>query len=88
MRVKVTGGATVKDDTFTNDKGEQVAYHKNTQPGVLIRGEFREPYTVRLEKGEQAFPIGEYELDVENMTTLNNGVLHYGKYTKLLPVAK
>lgn len=43
---------------------------------------------MRLDKGQAAFPEGDYVLDVASMAQVNKGVLNLSKFTALIPVQK
>lgn len=73
---------------FQNDKGENIEFTTRKQKAKLETGGFAYPYDVRLDKGQPAYPVGEYELDVTAMAQVNKGVLNLSKFTMLRPLSK
>lgn len=63
-------------------------YTTRKQKAKLETAGFAYPFDVRLDKGQQPFPEGEYELDVAAMAQVNKGVLSLSKFTALRPVPK
>ena len=84
--IKVTVlDATVAErgGSFKNDAGENVEFTTRKQRAKLETGGFAYPFDVRLDKGQPAYAVGEYELDVAAMAQVNKGVLSLSKFTVL-----
>ncbi|WP_294991056.1 single-stranded DNA-binding protein [uncultured Stenotrophomonas sp.] len=89
--IKVTVLSSSVDErggSFKNDAGENVEYTTRKQKAKLETGGFAYPYDVRLDKGQQPYAEGEYELDVTAMAQVNKGVLSLSKFTVLRMVPK
>ncbi|WP_414616373.1 single-stranded DNA-binding protein [Stenotrophomonas geniculata] len=89
--IKVTVLSSSVDErvgSFKNDQGETVEYTTRKQKAKLETAGFAYPFDVRLDKDQQAFPEGDYELDVATMAQVNKGVLSLSKYTALRPLPK
>ena len=71
---------------FKGRDGEEIEYTTRKQDARMESGGFAYPYDVRLEEGEDAYPLGDYELDVERMIAVNKKTHSLGKYTKLQPL--
>lgn len=84
--VKITGSSVRHEGTFKGRDGEQIEYVTKKQPGVLIRGDFREPYEVRLEADQVDYPPGLYYMDICAMLAVKNGTHTLNKFTKLIPI--
>ena len=88
VQVKVTNAQPVdKEGSFKDENGGTVEYKTRKQEGVMIAGEFRYPYDVRLEADQKPYPEGMYELDLPAMIQVNKGAHSLGKFTKLRPIA-
>jgi len=74
--------------TFKDDEGKDREYTTRKQKAKLEAGGFAYPFDVRLDKGQAAFPEGDYVLDVASMAQVNKGVLNLSKFTALIPVQK
>ena len=74
--------------TFEGNKGEQISYTTRKQKGRIEVGGFAYPLDVRLEDGQAAFPVGDYELDIASMLQVNKGVMSLSKFTALRPLSK
>jgi len=74
--------------SFKNDRNEDVQYSTRKQKGKLETGGFAYPFDVRLDKGQQPYAIGEYELDVASMAQVNKGVVTLSKFTVLRQLGK
>jgi hypothetical protein len=86
MSIKVTILSTEVDErggTFKDDEGNNREYTTRKQKAKLEAGGFAYPLDVRLEKGQAAYPAGEYELDLESMVTVNKGSLNFSKFHAL-----
>jgi len=91
MSIKVTVLKNEIDErggSFKNDAGENVEYITRKQKGKLEADGFAYPFDVRLDKGQPAYPAGEYELDVPAMLQVNKGVASLSKFTVLRPLQK
>lgn len=89
--IKVTVLSSTVDErggTFKNGEGEDIEYTTRKQKAKLEAGGFAYPYDVRLDKGQAAYPEGDYILDVAGMAQVNKGVLNLSKFTALIPVQK
>lgn len=89
--IKVTVLNAIVDErggTFKDDEGKDREYTTRKQKAKLESGGFAYPYDVRLDKGQPAYPEGEYVLDVTSMAQVNKGVLSLSKFTVLIPVQK
>jgi len=89
--IKVTVLSATVDErggSFKNDKGEEVEFTTRKQKAKLETAGFAYPFDVRLDKGQQPFPEGDYELDVAAMAQVNKGVLNLSKFTALRSVPK
>jgi len=73
---------------FKNDAGENIEFTTRKQKAKLETGGFAYPFDVRLDKGQAAYPVGEYELDVAGMAQVNKGVITLSKFTMLRPLTK
>lgn len=74
--------------TFEGNKGEQISYTTRKQKGRVEVGGFAYPLDIRLEDGQAAYPVGDYELDIASMLQVNKGVMSLGKFTVLRQVSK
>lgn len=74
--------------TFKNDRNEDVKYSTRKQKGKLETGGFAYPFDVRLDNGQPAYAVGEYELDVAAMAQVNKGVVTLSKFTVLRQLGK
>jgi len=74
--------------TFEGNKGEQISYTTRKQKGKVEVGGFAYPLDVRLEDGQPAYPVGEYELDIAAMLQVNKGVMSLSKFTVLRSLPK
>ncbi|UXM98792.1 single-stranded DNA-binding protein [Xanthomonas hortorum] len=73
--------------TFKDDRGEDRSYTTRKQKAKLEVGGFAYPFDVRLEEGQRAYPVGEYELDLDKMITVTKGVAALSKFASLKPKA-
>ena len=71
---------------FKGRDGEDIEYTTRKQDARLESAGFAYPYDVRLEEGEEAYALGDYELDVDRMVTVNKKTHSIDKYTKLKPL--
>ncbi len=74
--------------TFKDDEGKDREYTTRKQKAKLEAGGFAYPLDVRLDKGQQAYQPGEYELDVEAMVSVNKGAINFSKFHVLRPLNK
>lgn len=74
--------------TFKNDAGDIVEYTTRKQKAKLETGGFAYPFDVRLDNGQSAYAVGEYELDVAAMAQVNKGVVTLSKFTVLRQLGK
>lgn len=84
--IKVTVLSSSVDErggSFKNDAGENVEYTTRKQKAKLETAGFAYPFDVRLDKGQQPYAEGEYELDIAAMAQVNKGVLSLSKFTVL-----
>lgn len=89
MRVTILEADVVeRSGTFDGKDGEQINYTTRKQKAKLEAGGFAYPLDVRLEEGQKPYALGEYELDLDNMVSVNKGVINLSKYTALKAKAK
>lgn len=69
--------------TFKDDSGNDRSYTTRKQKAKLEVGGFAYPFDVRLEDGQTAYAVGEYELDLDRMITVNKGVASLSKFASL-----
>jgi len=72
--------------TFEGNKGEQINYTTRKQKGRIEVGGFAYPIDIRLEDGQPAYAVGDYELDIASMLQVNKGVMSLSKFTALRPL--
>lgn len=87
IKVTVLAASITKHGTFKNDAGEPQDYTTVIQKGRMESNGFAYPYDVRLEDGQQDYPQGDYELDVEAMIQVNKGKASLSKFTVLKKAA-
>ncbi|WP_407471885.1 single-stranded DNA-binding protein [Xanthomonas campestris pv. raphani] len=69
--------------TFKDDSGNDRSYTTRKQKAKLEVGGFAYPFDVRLKGGQRAYAVGEYELDLDKMITVNKGVASLSKFAAL-----
>lgn len=84
--IKVTILSSEVDErkgSFTDDSGKERPFTTRKQKAKIESAGFAYPYAVRLEDGQAAYPVGEYELAVDEMLQVNKETATLGKYTRL-----
>lgn len=87
--VKVTILSTNIDEksgTFEDDAGKERSYTTRKQKAKLEAGGFAYPYDVRLENGQQPFPLGEYLMDTAAMLAVNKAAHTFSRFPVLRPI--
>ncbi|WP_295964360.1 single-stranded DNA-binding protein [uncultured Xanthomonas sp.] len=86
MSIKVTvmdAQIIERKGEFKDDSGQDRSYTTRKQKAKIEMGGFVYPFDVRLEDGQAAYAVGDYDLDIESMGQVNKGVLSLSKFTKL-----
>lgn len=69
--------------SFTDDSGKDRAFTTRKQKGKIESAGFAYPFAIRLEDGQAAYAVGEYELAVDEMLQVNKETASLSKYTRL-----
>ncbi|TAA37561.1 single-stranded DNA-binding protein [Pseudoxanthomonas winnipegensis] len=91
MNAKVTilsSHVEEREGSFDNDRGESIAYTTRKQKAKLETGGFAYPIDIRLDKGQRAWPVGEYTMDLAEMLQVRNNAISLSKFAVLTPLAK
>jgi hypothetical protein len=82
----LTAALKENEGTFKGKDGEDVEWSTRKQPARIEFNGFVMPYDVRLDKGQQPYPVGEYEMDVLAMLKIDKGAHSLQKFPVLIPI--